>query len=296
MQDDWNDLQVFLALERGQTARAAANGLKCSHSTVLRRLDSFEQRIGARLFDRTPDGFMLTEVGNGILDRARQVESEMLELSRLVDGSDIRLKGPIRLTVPPVLAKNLLLPSLIRFKEDYPLIDVELVVTYAYSDLSRRDADLAIRFTDNPEDHFIGRSLPPFRDAIYASKDYIEKHWRTEKPFDLSWISWPDKDLFRSRVKNTPFSDVAFGWTMPTMPTQTEAAKQGLGLAFLPCIVGDPEPELDRVPGTSTYDGRKGWILYHPDLKRMERVRVFAKFLADEIAKQAKFVGGEAFQ
>ena len=109
MQSDWNDLQVFLALERGKTARDAAQRLKCSHSTILRRLDAFEKRIGSRLFDRTPDGFLLTEAGARIVGRAQQLESEMLELERLVDGSDVRLKGPIRLTVPPPLAQFLIL-------------------------------------------------------------------------------------------------------------------------------------------------------------------------------------------
>lgn len=146
MKTDWNDLQVFLAIDRGRTARDAAQRMLCSHSTILRRLSAFEQRIGSRLFDRTPDGFQITEAGGIIRARAQQIEAEILELERSIDGGDTQLKGQIRLTVPPPIAQFLLLPILVSFKDQYPLIDIELVSTYGYTDLSRRDADIAIRF------------------------------------------------------------------------------------------------------------------------------------------------------
>ncbi len=296
MQSDWNDLQIFLAIERGKTAREAANRLKCSHSTVLRRLDAFETRIGAKLFDRTPDGFLLTEAGSRIVGRAQQVEAEMLELERIVDGHDVRLKGPIRLTVPPPLAQHLILPILAKFKEAYPLINIELVVTFAYSDLSRRDADLAIRFADEPEEHLVGRRLPPFRDAIFASHDYVSAHWPLNPKALPQWVSWTNQSLFRKRTKITPFGDCAIAWAMPTITLQAEAARQGMGMAFLPCITGDNDPSLQRVPESGLYDGRPAWLLTHPDLRRMERVRVFSKFLAEEILKQEAFVSGTKHQ
>lgn len=292
MQSDWNDLQIFLALERGKTARDAAERLKCSHSTVLRRLDAFEKRIGARLFDRTPDGFLMTEAGARIIGRAQQVEAEMLELERMVDGHDVRLKGPIRLTVPPPLAQFLILPMLVKFREAYPLIEIELVTTYAYSDLSRRDADLAIRFSDTPEEHLIGRRLPAFRDAIYAHPDYIKQNWKGSAPVSPQWVSWADQKIFKTRIKRTPFGDASINWAMPSIPLQAEAARQGLGMTFLPCIVGDSDPVLTRVPNSGTYDGRPAWLLTHPDLRTMERVRVFSKFLAEEIIAREKFVSG----
>ena len=258
----------------------------------MRRLDAFETRIGAKLFDRTPDGFLLTEAGSRIVGRAQQVEAEMLELERLVDGHDVRLKGPIRLTVPPPLAQHLILPILAEFKKAYPLISIELVVTFAYSDLSRRDADLAIRFADEPEDHLVGRRLPPFRDAIFASPDYVSAHWPLRKGSAPQWVSWTDQTLFRKRAEITPFGDNLIAWSMPTITLQAEAARQGMGMAFLPCIVGDGDLSLQRVPKSGLYDGRPAWLLTHPDLRRMERVRVFSKFLAQQILKQEAFVSG----
>lgn len=93
MQSDWNDLKIFLALEREGTARAAAGRLKISHSTVSRRIDALETRFGTKLFDRTPEGFVINALGARILARAQQIEAEMIELERLVVGDDVRLQG-----------------------------------------------------------------------------------------------------------------------------------------------------------------------------------------------------------
>ena len=292
MQSNWNDLQVFLAIERGKTAREAAERLKCSHSTILRRLDAFEKRIGARLFDRTPDGFLLTDAGARIVGRAQQVEAEMLELERMVDGNDVRLKGPIRLTVPPPVAQFLVLPMLAKFRNLFPLIDIELFTTYLYSDLSRRDADIAIRFSEAPEEHLIGRPLPPFRDAIDAHPNYIAENWEGTEPASPAWISWSDKSTFITRVKSTPCAKAPISWAAPNMALQVEAARQKMGMAFLPCIVGDSDSVLERVPNSGTYDSRPAWLLTHPDLRTMERVRVFSKFLAEEIFAHEGFVSG----
>ena len=293
MQNDWNDLQVFLAIDRGRTAREAAERLNCSHSTVLRRLDAFEQRIGSRLFDRTPDGFQITDAGGLIRGRAQQIEAEMLELERMVGGNDVQLKGPIRLTVPPPVAQYLLLPMLVEFKERYPMIEIELVSTFAYTDLSRRDADIAIRFTNSPDEHLIGRKLPAFKDAIYASPAYIKRHFKKNKPADPRWIGWSDTTFFKTRVKKTPFAKSAIDWTMPSMSLQVEAACQGMGIALLPAIVGERHKQLKRVPNSGTYSGRPAWIMRHPDLRRLERARVFTDFITEEILKYETLLSGD---
>ncbi len=290
MRNDWNDLQIFLALEREGTARAAATRLKCSHSTISRRLDALESRFGTKLFDRTPEGFTVNASGARILARAQQIEAEMLELERSVIGDDIRLQGDIRLTAPPPLIEFLLLPILQAFRDQYPLINIELVPSYGYADLSRRDADIAIRFSEKPDDHLVGRRLPEFRDSIYASPAYIAAHWPDGKP---EWISWADDAAFAKHIKATPFPKASTSWRIPSLHLQAEAAAQGLGMASLPIMMGDSNPRLVRVPDAGVQSSRPAWLLTHPDLRRMERVRVFAKFLAEAIVAKADFVGGE---
>lgn len=291
---DWNDLKVFLALERGGSARAAAAQLKNSHSTVLRRLQALEDALEAKLFDRTPDGLVLTGSGARLLSKAQQIEAEVFEAERDLAGADIRLQGPIRLTVPPPVIQFLLLPFLAQFRRDYPDIELEIVATYAYSDLGRRDADVAIRFSEAPDDHLVGRRLPQFRDAIYASRAFIEAHFNGEATNDAAWIGWPNAARFKERVSRTPFAKAPVAWHLPNLMLQAEAARQALGMALLPCIMGDRDPALARVPGSATYETIPAWLLTHPDLRRMERVRVFAGLLAKAIEGERDFVSGQS--
>lgn len=292
MRDDWNDLQIFLALERAGTARGAGARLKVSHSTVSRRLDAMEKRFGTRLFDRTPEGFVPNASGARILARAQQIEAEMMELERAVIGNDIRLQGNIRLTAPPPVTEYVLLPMLEKFQAEYPLISIELNSTYGHADLSRRDADLAIRFSDKPDDYLVGRRLPEFRETVYASPEYIAAHWDGEKAIDPAWIGWEEDGPLSLRARKTNFPKALVKWKMPNLSLHTRAAIQGLGMASLPCTIGDSTKELKRVPGAKLVDSYPGWLLTHPDLRRMERVRVFAKFLAEEIIAKSDFIGG----
>ena len=292
MKHDWNDLQVFLAIERGGTARAAGHRLKCSHATALRRLDSFEQRLGVRLFDRTPGGFVLTVAGEAILGKAQQIEAEMLEVERVVTGSDVKLQGSIRLTVPPPIAEFLLMDALVEFQEKYPEIDIEIVSTYGYSNLSRRDADMAIRFSHSPDEHLVGRRLPPFYDSIFASPAYVEKHWGKDAKGEPKWIEWDDPSAFRERISESRYAENPTYWRLPTLGLQTVAAEKGLGMAFLPNFMGTLNPNLVRVPNAEYIKGIPGWVLTHPDLRRMERVRVLAQFLYEALVAKKIYFGG----
>jgi DNA-binding transcriptional LysR family regulator len=289
---DWNDLKVFLALERGGSARAAATRLGTSHSTVLRRLQTLEDALGTKVFDRTPDGLILTGPGARLLVKAQQIEAEVFEVERDVLGADIRMQGPIRLTLPPPVAKYLLLPHLARFRKDYPEIELEVIATYGYSDLGRRDADIAIRFSGAPDDHLVGRQLPQFRDAVFASHAYVDANCRMEANLNAAWIGWPEVARFADRIAPTAFASHPVAWRLPGLELQAEAARQGLGMALLPCIMGDKDPSLRRVPGTGTYDTLPAWLLTHPDLRRMERVRVFARMIAQSASADSDFVSG----
>ncbi|GFE65118.1 LysR family transcriptional regulator [Litoreibacter roseus] len=294
MQNDWNDLQIFLALERAGTARAAGERLKVSHSTVSRRLTAMEERFGTKLFDRTPDGFIPNASGARILARAQQIEAEMMELERFVVGNDIRLQGDIRLTAPPPVTEYLLLPMLEQFRDKYPLITIELHSTFGQADLSRRDADLAIRFSEKPDDHLVGRRLPEFRETVYASPDYIAAHWDGETPIDPAWIGWHEDGPLSLRARTANFPEAPTDWRMPDLNLHARAAVAGFGMASLPCMMGDVMDGIIRVPGATSTNSYPGWLLTHPDLRRMERVRVFAKFLAEQIVARSDFIGGSA--
>lgn len=296
MNFDWNDLQFFLAIERAGTARAAALKLETSHSTVMRRLQNLEEVFGSTLFDRTPDGFVLTEAGGHILERAQSIESDVQQMTKDVEGSDIRLEGPIRLTAPPPLIQHLLLPHLNAFRLEFPLIELELVATYEVTDLDRRDADIAIRFSEHPAEHLVGRRMPVFNESIYASEKYIISHdftseGRSGKP-KPEWIAWPEVKSFAKRIKSTPFVDTPITWRLPGFDIQRAAAHEQIGMVMLPCSIGDKDEKLKRVPRAGLYPTMPVWLLTHPNLRKLERVRVFSKFLAGAITAEKELIAG----
>lgn len=289
---DWGDLRIFLAVHRGKSIRAAAKTLNFSHSTVSRRLASMEGDLGAKLFTRSTEGLVATAVADAVLGRAEHVEAEVLALEREVQGQDIKLSGPVRVTMTPPIAQSLIMPHLAEFAERYPDIDLEIISTYALADMSRHHADIAIRFQEKPDEHLFGRRWPAFGDSVYASPTYIEKHSFTGPNPTAKWLGWGDSardsDWFRAR----PFPRCAIHHEVPEIYAQIEAAKAGLGMGLLPCFLADPAPGLVRVHGAGVVRKRQGWILTHPDLKTSERVRVCVRFLMDAVAEHQNLVTG----
>lgn len=290
---DWDDLRVFLAVQRSRSVRAAAKSLDVSHSTVSRRLETLERRLGTRLFDRTPDGFAPTAVGGEVLLHAERVESELFGMERDILGRDAALAGPIRITMPPPLAQLMLMPHLARFAELYPAIEVELICTYVFSDLSRRDADIAIRFSAAPENNLVGRRLPDFADAIYATPRYVAQNTFSGAEPTARWIGWEGDDAHPDWVRRSPFPGCAARWQVGDLMAQVEAARQGLGMALIPCWIGDSDADLARVPPGEIMQARPGWVLTHPDLRTSERVRVCVRFLVDALRSHEALITGQ---
>ncbi|MEM7442980.1 MAG: LysR family transcriptional regulator [Pseudomonadota bacterium] len=289
---NWDDLKVFLALARGGSVRIAAQALGVSPSTVARRIDSFEQALGVRLFDRLPDGYVLSAIGEEMIERAERAESEVLGLEREVLGQDAKLAGRIRVTMPAPVASELLMPELVRFGRIYPDIELDLAISSDIFDLSRREADVAIRFVEKPAEHLVGRRLPPFRDAVFASADYIAGHdFGGEHPSGR-WIGWQDETHSPKWVRESDHPKCRTRWLVPEVMTQIAAARAGLGMAHLPCFLGDQDDQLRRVPPGNTRPARPGWVLTHPALRTTERVRVFVRFIVTAINDHADLVGG----
>src|SRR5262245_17756227 len=200
---DWDDLRVFGSIVRGGSVRAAAKDLGIHHSTVARRLENLEERLGVHLFTRTPLGLRLTEEGHAVLGRTERVESEIDSLERRLHGQDQRLEGLIRITLPDAMAVGFLMDELARFSGLYPGIDLELLATYEALDLGRREADMAIRVTSSPPDFLVGRNLGPFALALYSSASYLETHDPVRNPEGCSWIGVGDGPVVEERRESS---------------------------------------------------------------------------------------------
>jgi len=288
---DWDDLKHFLALSRHGSVRAASDKLGVSHSTVARRIEAFEKRLGARLFDRSPGGYAITSAGEEVLAVAEQIESEIHGLERRIAGRDQQLSGNIRVTMVDALGTHLLMPHLAEFSKLYPDIALEVVITYEPLDLSKREADVALRITQKPPEQLIGKRLVTIYSAAYASEEYIKKH-DLNSGSTARWIDYVKRSDYPAWVKKSDYPHIPSKNVFESVLLRFEAAKAGIGMGMLPCFMGDPEPTLQRLPpgvARPTYDL---WLLTHTDMRTTARLRVFSEFIAAAVLSHRNLIEG----
>ncbi len=290
---DWDDLRYALAVAEHGSLAGAARALGVNHSTVLRRLTMFEERLGVRLFERLPTGYTLTAGGAELVATAREIGHAVTELERRVAGQDLRLTGPLRVTTTDTLALSVLGPMLAAFKAQHAGVDLELIVANAHLDLARRDADVAIRPARAPPETLVGRKVSDVAFAVYASARHFPR--REEASLDAHpWVA-PSESLAATTVarwlaRELPGARVAL--RADSFCAIAHAALNGLGLAALPCYLGDTTPGLHRVSDPLPELATELWLLTHGDLRRTARVRTFLDFMADALARERDLVEG----
>lgn len=296
--DDWNDLRLVLALARAGSLTAAARSLGVVHSTAFRRLEALEQRLGVRLFERLPAGaYAPTAAGQRMAAAAERVEGETQALDRDLLGADLRLSGRLRVTCSESVAYALLTPAIAAFRQAHPGVVLDLVIDNRALSLSRREADVALRAARPREPGLYGRKLADVAWALYASPALIAAHG----PVDLAdlgrhlFVGW-DED---GRGVNTAdwldrhLPEGAIVYRTSSVVNQMVAACAGIGVALLPCVLGDAEPRLRRaVPDPLADLGGELWIVTHADLRRTARVRAFMEVVGGELARRRDLIAG----
>lgn len=280
---DWEDLRIFSGLAQHGTARKTAAALSIHYTTVCRRLDALEADLGTRLFDRMPDGYVLTSAGEQMLETVQPFERDVEALTRRLSGHENALSGKIRVTMPEPVAVHIFAPVLAGFLRLYPDLELEFELSDAFLDLSRREADVAIRLDNNPPDYLIGRRLFKFAKTAYASPKYLASHDLVAHPEDARWLGWDRAAWLPESVSNSPYPDIPVWGQFPSMDLQQAAARAGLGLVMLPCAQADQDPGLVRVPGAASVPGQDVWVLTHPELKNTARIRVFMDFAVETL-------------
>jgi DNA-binding transcriptional LysR family regulator len=191
---DWDDLRFFLAVSEHGSISGAAKLLNVNHSTVLRRLASLEKRLGARLFDRLPDGYEMTAQGEELRNQLRGVSEQIETAQRRLSGRDLGLYGAIRITTTDTLMHGLLMPYLAEFRALNPAIQMEIVINNTFLSLTRREADIAVRPSNIVPENPVGRRAGRLRTAIYASKSYLKKNAKKKEWAAHDWVA-PDETL-----------------------------------------------------------------------------------------------------
>jgi DNA-binding transcriptional LysR family regulator len=297
--DDWDDIRFFLAVARVGSIRGAATALNVNHSTVSRRLSAFEDRLGVRLFERFPTGYALTQAGDDLLVSAESVESELDGVQRRIAGKDAKLSGNIRVTMPDLLATGLLMPDIAQFCKDYPGIELDLIVSYETLNLTKREADVAIRVTNSPPEHLVGRRILSSATAIYASLDYIKEHDVGGTNTDVTWIGWDDPVASPKWTRESNYPGASIWGRVGNVLANVEATKAGMGISMLPCFLGDRDPDLRRAPPGDCEIRHPIWVLTHEDLRSAARIKVFTDYISNAIRSHRELLEGRtplAFQ
>lgn len=283
---DWDDLRFFLAVARARSVSGAARTLGVNHATVSRRIQGFEERIGARLFERLAGGWLPTAGGEEMMASALRVEEEMAALDRRVAGTDTRLSGTLRVTLSDAAALALL-EDLRAFTERYPGIDLQLLASYTLTNLTRREADVAIRVTERPAEHLVGRRVGSTALSLFGAAELIAG-WRPELGLGkLPWLGWDDRiaGFGGSAFMQQHVPEARIVARFDSVLVAYHAVREKLGVCFLPCALGDRDPALRRVDPALLLPGVPIWILTHPDLRETARVRAFTGFLAEAMER-----------
>jgi DNA-binding transcriptional LysR family regulator len=283
---DWDDLRYVLAVSRAGNLSAAARLLGVNHSTVFRRLNALEARLEARLFERLAEGYRATAAGSDLVAAAERVETEIHAFDRRLAGRDSRLSGSLRVTAPDDMMEKLLTASLARFLARYPGIVLEVAVDNRMLSLTRREADVALRPTRNPEETLVGRRIGSLSSAVYGLAGSPDRPAESiaalaERP----WIAW-DEGSGPARERRWlahHLSEAAVVYRSNSLLNQLAACRAGVGLALLPCFLGDAAPDLERVLAPRPEWNGELWLLTHPDLRHTARVRVFMDFVFEEL-------------
>lgn len=260
------DLTIVAALETAGTFTGAARLLGIAHTTVSRKLKDLEAHYGARLADRRDDGVILTAEGERLLESARRIEAELAGLERDITGRDHRLTGHIKLTTVDALAW-LYMPVLARFRSRHPQIDLALEIGSELRNLSRREAEVALRATNAPDDHLYGREVGTLEFFAYARVDIAGKQ-------TLPWLEYGNRDCSQpaSRWLRRHHPTIRPEASVPTPLMMYRAVEAGLGAGLVPEALAEQSPGLVRLFDKPAF-AIAIWLLTPMELRQTARIR-----------------------
>lgn len=282
---EWSDIRLFLAIAREGTLGAAARKLGLTQPTMGRRLKALEEAAGRSLFQRTRDGFVLTDEGALVLTHAERMEEEALALSRELAGSDGQLDGQLRVSCSDWFGTHVLAPILADFSKQYPKVTIELLTDARLLNLARREADLVFRIKLFTEPEVISRKLMTVPYGLYAAAGLSDPAFDGSDDIPLitmdeTFGSMPDVAWLK---KLFPLAPIAM--RSNNRDVQARLCLGGAGLAVLPRPLGDGLPGLKRLDPPVSPPSRETWLGYHRDLRRLPRLRALLNIVVQSASE-----------
>lgn len=279
------DLQLVLALVRGGTLQAAAERLGVDPSTVFRGLQRAERALGQSLFVRGRHGYAANALGERLAQQGEALEAVLDEAQGLAQARSTALQGRVRISSTDTLLHGLLAPVLATWAPAHPGLEFELQTGNELSNLSRRDADLALRATRRPPQHLIGRELGTLHAALYAGRQAAD--WDAVMAGRVDWVApddaLPDHPSVRWRQRHWPRLQPR--WRVQSIQSVAELVAQGLGVGVLPMFLAEPRRDLVRLSEALPECATTAWLLAHAALRQQPRLQALMAALAPPLAQ-----------
>ncbi len=291
----WNDFETILTIVNSGSLSGASRALGVSHATVFRRLGDIEQRLGVTLFERSRTGYRPTLAGEELADTAKIMDEAALAAERKVAGRDLEPSGEIWATTTDSLLMGLLAPLFTQFRHKYPSIVLDVAISNQLFNLTRREADVAIRPSNRPPENLIGRPLTTIGQAVYGHRSLgltpgasietlVSQPWIGSGPRlqDLALDQWMDNNELKA----------ACVYRVDTLVSILSAIRSGMGLAVLPCYLADEDPDIIQLTDPIPELEYGLWFLMHPDLRGVVRIHALMDFLTKAVRAQKQRLAG----
>lgn len=294
---DWNDLRAFLAVARTGRLTTAAARLEADHTTVGRRIAGLEAELGARLFDRTPGGHVLTAHGERLMPMAETMESLAIRAAGELGEADQTLTGTVRIGAPEGFGSYVIAPLMAALADRHPELEIQLVAIPGLVNLSKREADIAVTLSAPREGRLVSRRLTDYRLGLYAAPAYLDARPPIKSRADMSgqrFIGYIDDLLYAPELNymDAPDVEVRVRLQSSNLIAQLQAALAGAGLCVLPDFIAAREPGLRRVLPEAVRLERSLWLVTHADLRRLARIRAVTSLIIEAVrADRRRFVG-----
>jgi DNA-binding transcriptional LysR family regulator len=292
----WDDFRLIKAIADQRALPAAATALGLNHSTVFRRLGQIEEALGLKLFERHRSGYVATPAGDEMAQLAERVDGDISAFELRLAGQDITPAGEVRVTTNDTLLVDLLTPVFAAFLKQCPDIRLDVLLSNQSLNLSKRDADVAIRATDNPPETLVGRKAARIAWALYGrAADFSDAEAvEIESLWEQRWVSLGEQFTALKAVRYLArhVAPERIVYKVNTVLGLSEAVEAGIGIGFLPCFIADRKPGLTRLAAPDPGFSADLWLLTHPDLRHSPRVRLFLDFLAGELGRMKPLIEG----
>jgi DNA-binding transcriptional LysR family regulator len=296
MSMDWDDLRFFLAVARSGRLTAAAKRLGADHATVSRRVAALEAALQARLFERSPRGYALTEAGERLVIRAEEMESAAARMQSEIAGEKLSLGGAVRIGAPDGFGSFFLAPRLPTLGARHPDLEIQLVATPRIFSLSKREADIAVGLVRPTEGRLAARKLTDYRLHLYGAERYLAGIDPIHTVEDLGRcriIGYIPDLLYSQELDYLPgvSPDLKPAFESSNLVAQYRAAQAGAGLCILPDFMAREDPALKPVLAEEIALTRTFWLIVHADLRDVLRIRTAAEFIAEAVEKERGIFG-----